>query len=457
MTKKKKILAVTTMVILLLLLTGGMYVFSLYHSTQGGDLDLKNLHIREGLSKDVVNIAVFGIDGRDDPEVDGDRTDVIMIATIDLKENKVKLTSIMRDTFVQITDDSGDVTYQKINAAYSLGKEQLTVKTINENFDLNISEYATVDFNAIMDVVDAVGGITVNIQNEDVLYWTNQYLGESNTFGHRNDPPLTSTGEQTLTGAQALAYSRNRYSDSDYGRTARQREVVNGIFDKIKGMDMLTAMNLVTKLAPHIQTSLDMNEITTYAKAVLADKDLTFDDFRVPTDEYSLGGTLDGVWYLFPNTLVDNARVLHQFIYGADTTFDPSSDLTKISNKIKQYATAAGGEQIDSSMSSAGSESDSNYDSEYSGSSHSSSSYSYSSYSSYDDSGSSSSSSHETYFDTYDPSLTVNDSSSSSSSDSSSGSSSDTSSSDSGYSDTSSSGSNSSDTTHNGNASEYDQ
>lgn len=353
MTKHKKIIGVIVMLVLLALLTGGMYLFSIYHSTQAGNLDLSKLSIREGLDEGVINIAVFGIDGRDDPEVDGDRSDVIMIATLDTKNNKVKLTSIMRDTFVCI-DDDGDETWQKINAAYSLGGEELTIKTINQCFDMNISEYATVDFNAVMDVVDALGGITINIQNEDILYWTNQYLGESNTFGNRNDPPLTELGEQTVTGAQALAYSRNRYSDSDYGRTARQREVVYGIFEKAKSLDLLNALNLVSKLAPYLKTSLDMGEMTDYAKVILASNDISFEDFRLPTDAFSLGGTLDGTWYLFPNTLVDNARVLHEFIYGEDTDFTASDTLQEISDRIAYYAHSCGAEQISTEMASTG-------------------------------------------------------------------------------------------------------
>lgn len=385
MSRRKKITVTAIMVMLLMLLGSGLYVYSMYASTQSGDLNTENLNAKSGLSEDVINIALFGIDGRNDPDVEGDRTDSIMIATIDLKNNTVKLTSIMRDTFVQITTTDGDTSYQKINAAYSLGGEELAIKTINENFDLNITEYMTVNFDCLMDLVDAVGGVTVNVQNEDVLYWTNQYLGDSNKFGNRSDPDLTTTGEQTLTGAQALAYSRNRYSDSDYGRTQRQREVVNGIFEKVKSIDLLTAMNLVTKIYPYVTTSLDMSEISSYAQAILSADDLQFQDFRVPTDEFGLGGYLDGSWYLFPNTLVDNARVLHQFLYGDDSEFTASAQLQAISDKIQTYADSSTDQSTGGSANDVTSDTSTDYSSSYSSdyssdysSSYSSSDYSYS-------------------------------------------------------------------------------
>lgn len=372
MSRKKKITLTAIMVLLLMLLCGGLYVYGMYNSTQSGNLNTDNLNINKNLSEDVVNIAVFGIDGRADAEVEGDRSDTIMIATIDMKNNSIKLTSIMRDTFVQINESNGTTSYQKINAAYNLGGAEQAIKTINENFDLNISEYVTVNFDCLMDLVDAVGGVTVNVQNEDVLYWTNQYLQDSNFYGSRNDPDLTTTGEQTLTGAQALAYARNRYSDSDYGRTQRQREIVGAIFDKVKNIDVLTALNLVNKLYPYVKTSLDMGEMSNYAKTILSTQDLTYTDFRVPTDEFGLGGYLDGSWYLFPNTLVDNARVLHEFLYGSDSAFTPSEQLQTISDKIATYANSStdqstGGSTNDSSGStsdtSSGSSSD--YSSDY--------------------------------------------------------------------------------------------
>ena len=160
-------------------------------------------------------------------------------------------------------------------------------------------------------------------------------------------------------------------------------------------------MNLVTKIYPYVTTSLDMSEISSYAQAILSADDLQFQDFRVPTDEFGLGGYLDGSWYLFPNTLVDNARVLHQFLYGDDSEFTASAQLQAISDKIQTYADSSTDQSTGGSANDVTSDTSTDYSSSYSSdyssdysSSYSSSDYSYSydstdysSDSSYDSSG----------------------------------------------------------------------
>ncbi len=379
-----------TLLILLILagVIAALYFYHIYTTINSEDLSEKDLSINTSLDNQVINIAMFGVDGRDDPDVEGDRSDVIMIGTLNMRDHSVKVTSVMRDTYakiclpegneinadsayagdldgvewetaevseseevvespeggvaaesterVEIDDEnqSWNALYTKINAAYYYGGVEGAIKTINQNFDLNIKDYVTVDFLLLMDAVDALGGISVDIPNEEVLYWTNQYLKESNGFGGRNDPDLTHTGVQTLTGAQALAFARNRYTDSDYGRTQRQREVIQAIFEKARQMDPVTAISLINSVYPHIQTSLSLGQITDYAQAVLTSEDMAFDSFRIPTDEYGAGGYIDGIWYLFPDTLLDNCRALHSFIYGPDNVYTPSSTVTQISQVI---------------------------------------------------------------------------------------------------------------------------
>lgn len=404
MTRGKKIALVFVLILLLGILFVGLYLFHIYSSVtkESIPLNTENLAINKRLDNKVINIAFFGIDGRDDEEVQGDRTDVIMIGTLDTRDNSIKLTSVMRDTFVKIcvdndsghqtyagdqdgiewnttTDTSYDSTvdseddeitidtdsesetdyyntttgnkervvvdseneigvaqYDKINAAFTAGVES-SIKTLNENFDLNIEDYVTVDFDCLMNVVDALGGIEVDIANEDVLYWTNKYLQDSNFYGKRNDPDLTTTGPQVVTGAQALAFARIRYSDSDYGRTMRQREVVQAIFDKVKSMDAFTALNLLNQVYPYVQTSLSLTEITEYARVVLGSEDITFEDYRIPANDYGTGGYVSGIWYLFPDTLLDNCKALHKFIYGPNDNYIPSSTVKQISQEINDY------------------------------------------------------------------------------------------------------------------------
>ncbi|MEG0509320.1 MAG: LCP family protein [Eubacterium sp.] len=336
MTLKKKILCVFLVCLIIIVGSGAVYGFSILNQISGSQLDEKDLTINELLDSDTVNIALFGIDGRDD--VDGNRSDTIMIATLNFKTGSVKVTSVMRDLMVKIPSGrKNNVTYEKINSAYDYGEAQLAVKTLNENFDLNIKDYVVVNFDCLVDTVDALGGIDVNIANESILEWTNQYIMDVNDKVKKSDPFLETTGVQSVTGVQALAFCRNRYSDSDYMRTKRQREVVEQIVKKSMNVDLFTGINLLGKVYPYVSTSLSLQEMTTYAKAFMSLENKTFLDFRVATDELSFGDTIDEVWYLVPNTLADNVVALHKFLYDIDT-YTPTPALMTISDHIAGIA-----------------------------------------------------------------------------------------------------------------------
>ncbi len=407
MTKRKKITLVIIIILLIGIFAGSFYLYTVLNTVLNKSLDKEKLGTNENLDNTVVNIAMFGIDGREDEDVEGDRTDVIMIGTLDTKTNAVKVTSVMRDTFtkicinpegenvrvyagdqdglewelsdynsiyaqadtndlnpdqdeLEVTEEGQEVIentqtgervtinyenrkdvaeYNKINAAFDEGGVESSIFTLNQNFDLNIEDYITVDFTCLMEVVDALGGIQLDIANEDILYWTNQYLMESNAFGNRNDPDLEHTGVQTVTGAQALAFARNRYTDSDYGRTMRQREVVQAIFDKAKQMNAVQAIDLLNRIYPYIQTSLSLGEITDYATRILNTQDITFEDYRIPTNKYGSSGFIDSIWYLFPDTLIDNNTLLHKFIYGENNPYVPSSTVKQINQVIEDIVT----------------------------------------------------------------------------------------------------------------------
>ena len=172
---RKKVLSVVLVCLVILIASGAVYCFSILQGISGDRLDSSQLHINQKLDKDVSNIAVFGLDGRND--VEGDRSDTIMLVTVNYKTGNVKVTSLMRDLMVKIPETrENNVSYEKINAAYDYGGPELAVQTLNENLDLNISDYVSIDFKCLVDVVDALGGVEINIPNESVLHWTNQYL-----------------------------------------------------------------------------------------------------------------------------------------------------------------------------------------------------------------------------------------------------------------------------------------
>lgn len=281
-----------------------------------------------GKSERIVNVAIFGVDGRED--VEGDRSDSIMIASADFEHNKLKVTSLMRDTY---TYDEETQTFDKLNAAYSVGGADLALKVINENFDTPITDYVTIDFTALVEVVNAVGGVEINVTDEEELYWINQYLADVNDKVHTSDPELTSTGTQTLTGSQALAYSRIRYTgNGDYDRTQRQRNVLEQVVSKASSLGPFKLISLVQKVLPYIDTSLSTTEIAKYLVNVMLMPDKTIEQYRLPADGMVTDGYIDGVSYVFPDTLVDNIEAWYQFVY--EKSYTPSTRAQEISNEI---------------------------------------------------------------------------------------------------------------------------
>lgn len=350
---KKKIILVILFLIVSLIGTGLVYGFNtisqINEMVAEPKMNEADLKVNNDLDIDTVNIAVFGVDGRSD--IDGDRTDTIMIVSMDFRNGNIKVTSVMRDLLVQIPETKD--TYEsldKINAAYSYGGPELAVKTLNENFDLNIKDYVIVNFDAMVDTVDALGGVEVNVQNEDVLEWTNKYIDDVNDKVGKGDPYLETTGVQTITGVQALAYARNRFSDDDFHRTERQREVVGQIADKAFNIDMATGLSLLSKVYPYIKTTLSISEITTYAKAFLESPDKQFLEFRLPTDAYGTTAMINSISYVVPTSLADNVVALHAFIYGPvqtttttdTTTASGSSTTTTDSGTTDSASTSTG-------------------------------------------------------------------------------------------------------------------
>lgn len=306
--------------------------FANLNSDLKGNLDKYNISQNAAdvaLSHRIVNVAVFGVDSRAD--VEGERSDTIMIVSADFEHGAVKVTSLMRDTYVYINEEYG---YDKLNAAYSYGGAEMALQTINKNFDTAITDYATIDFSSMVDMVNAVGGVTLTIETDEELYWVNQYLMDVNDKVGTHSPFLETTGEQVLDGSQALAYCRIRYTgNGDFDRTQRQRAVFEQVMTKAMDLNPIAQYKLITKMMPNIDTSLSMTEVVKYAGNALFMKSRTIQQMRLPSDDFVDTGILDEVSYVFPVTLTDNIRALYQFIYQIDYT--PSSTAQAISEEIE--------------------------------------------------------------------------------------------------------------------------
>ncbi len=242
-------------------------------------LGITKLEIPEGIT----SIALFGIDSRAE-DFEGN-SDSIMIITIDAERHCIKLVSVMRDSLVKIEGHG----YQKINAAYDLGGAPLAIKTLNQTFDLTITDYATVDFMSMASIIEAVGGIEADLSEEEVKY-ANKVIYEMAWSRGAKQTYIEKAGPQTLNGVQAVAYARIRMAatadgeNNDYGRTQRQRYVMEQLFQKALTLDFSKYPMLIRTLLPCMETSLSYSDIFDLAGIFLTE-DLQFDEARIPVDE----------------------------------------------------------------------------------------------------------------------------------------------------------------------------
>lgn len=303
--RKKKIafrIGITLLLLLILIVAVVSTIFvKTVNSMDIVNLDKNNLGITDSseLSKfnnydKIKNILLFGVDSR--TEGGSGRSDSIMLVTIDPIHNKLKVTSFMRDSRVSI-DGYGE---DKLNHAYAFGGPELAIKTINKNFGLNVKDFATVDFATLPKVIDSVGGIEIEITNEE-LPELNRLISSQNTLNNLNTALIPSAGLHTLSGYQVLAYSRNRNSSGgDYMRTQRQRVIIEALFKKGLSTSPTKYPKILNSVLPLITTNMKSNDILSLAKTVFSLGNGTIEQCRFPLDDYSWGDYADNnLWYLF--------------------------------------------------------------------------------------------------------------------------------------------------------------
>ena len=325
--KKGLMIAGATIVTLLLILV--IVAYSLFNSLLGDiftespeDYDL-SLKAVDGY----YNILLLGVDSRDMDNLEGTRSDAIMVVSINEETNDVKILSVYRDTYLKIGDTS---TYDKVTHACMYGGPEMTMKTLNQSLDLNISNYVVVNFKAVADLVDALGGIEVDVQDYEISELNKYTQYTANNIGRDEYQLVESAGLQTLDGCQAVSYSRIRKGvGDDFQRTERMRTVVSAAMDKMKGMSFGELKKLVKVVTPQVQTNLSRGNVLGLG-------------IRLP--QYNINGTegwphnvttglLHGVSYVFPADLYDNVVMLHQDFFG-QTDYVPSDEVLTMSNTI---------------------------------------------------------------------------------------------------------------------------
>lgn len=332
---KKALIIVLLSLLLALAITLGVFLSPIlsilhnYNKNYNPEISEKppeELGFENVIDQKVINVALFGIDSRSSGFKGN--SDSIMILSLDTEAKTVKIVSVVRDTLVPI-ETNGKVKYRKLNSAYATGGPTLAIKTLNQCFGLDIKEYATVNFNGMAEIIDAVGGIDVELVKGEVVSVNKSIYALNGCIYDvckrlKIDPEpyyILEPGKHHLNGIQAVAYSRIRKTknvwgtNNDYGRTDRQRYVMEQLFNKALTLPKSEYLRLAKALMPYTETSLSLTEIMGLAWDIML-KSPTFAQSRVPLKEYqmpskSLKGVGDCVYY----DLDYVKDVLHGFFY----------------------------------------------------------------------------------------------------------------------------------------------
>lgn len=333
--KRRKTILIIEVIVLLLLLAG-LFLWLKVGLINWDDLkNLKTNNLDEetqDLLDDYTTIALFGVDNRSTGNYDSGNSDSIMICSINNNTKEVKLVSVYRDTCLDV---DGDETFRKCNYAYNHGGPQEAIEMLNRNLDLNIQKYVSVDFYALAEAVDALGGIELDITDEEASYMNGVggYIAMTAEITGRKGGNV-SVGHQTVNGVQAVAYCRIRYTaGGDFGRAERQRTVLEQMVAKLDGASLSELNDLVDAVFDDIGTNFTMTQIISMATSM---KDYQLAGtagfpFAKRTGNFGSQGSL-----VVPCTLESNVKYLHAYLFGNEDA-QLSDELVKISDDIVNF------------------------------------------------------------------------------------------------------------------------
>ena len=276
-----------------------------------------------------INILLLGVDARSMKKKDlkEKNTDCIIVVSINTETKRVNMISVYRDTYLAL---NGTNEYNKVNAAYAWGGAEGAITTMNENLDLNIENYVLFNFKVVSDLVNAVDGITVNVEDYEIEE-LNKYTKETaKIVGQKDYQLVEEPGEQTLEGVQAVAYGRIRKGvGDDFKRTSRMRTVVKKVTHKLQEKNVSELMKIMDMVLPQIQTSLSNNDMIGLAQRLTS---YEFDQsIGYPYDVTT--GPINGISYVIPTDLAGNAVRLHNEFFGQEE-YQVSDRLQEIANGI---------------------------------------------------------------------------------------------------------------------------
>ncbi len=341
--QRRRIILFSVEILALVVLLGAIVAVRMVGKMEKIQINEEDIVINEHVEnnqemKGYRNIALFGVDSRKGKLGKGQRTDTIMIASINQDTGDVKLCSVYRDTYLNLGNDK----YNKANSAYAQGGPEQALNMLNWNLDMNIKEYVTVGFDALIETIDALGGVEIDVHENEISY-LNDY--QRSMFVEKEGDPLNENivkvknpGMQTLSGLQATAYCRIRYVGDDYGRTERQRKVLMACMDKAKQASPAKLVEILNSVIGNVSTNLDVTEMAGILKDVnsyqiVAQDGMPFENNRTTGNIGKKGSCV------VPLDLKDNVKLLHEFLFDVKD-YEPSAQVQEYSQKVKSDTAA---------------------------------------------------------------------------------------------------------------------
>lgn len=344
--KKRKIAIFAVEIVVILAMVAILYVVMTNTNNDGPkrvELEEEELAIPEqviqnkeegGTMQGYMNIALFGVDAQKESQLyKGSRSDSIMIASINMETGDIKLVSVYRDTYLNIGTDS----YQKCNSAYSFGGAEQAVKMLNMNLDMDITDFVTVGYEGLREVIDGLGGVYIDVDEEEIKHINNYQIGIAEVL-KCDYTPVTETGMQLLDGLQATAYCRIRYTaGDDFKRAARQREVIKAIETQAKKADYATLSKVFNDAIGDIYTSLSNDDILALIENIANYR--IVDEGGFPEESMRTTANIGAKGSsVIPMDLESNVVWLHQFLF-EDESYQVTDSVKEYSQQIEADTT----------------------------------------------------------------------------------------------------------------------
>lgn len=336
--RKRKLIVFIIEIIILALVLGVLFLYSKLEKIDYEELDTTQVEVNELTDETVetlsgyTTIALFALDNRDTGTYTNGNSDVIMVMAINNDTKEVSLVSIYRDTYLDVSASGESWKFRKANAAYAYGGAEQAISMLNRNLDLDIDNYVTVDFAAVAEAIDILGGVEIEIESSAELGYLNDYIVATNKILGTSSSTISTVGTHTLDGVQAVAYCRIRYtSGNDYKRAERQRRVIAAMVEQAKQASLSQISELVNTVFPDIQTDLTKAEILSMVSVLLGYDLSSSGGFPYDKTTYTPSSSIGDV--VVACDLESNVIELHEQLYGTED-YEPSETVLQYSSYI---------------------------------------------------------------------------------------------------------------------------